>query len=70
MVDDREYAVSSTLTAQVERRSVTYFEGKRLKGKILGYEKPEITVFRIHHGNVLTSSNQYIGREYDLLTEK
>lgn len=67
MVDDREYAVASTLTAQVERREVNYYEGKRVKGKILGYEKPEITVYRIHHGKVLTSSNEYIGREYDLI---
>ncbi len=70
MVDDREYAVASTLTRQIERNAVNYYEGKRVKGEFLGYEKPEITVYRIHHGNVLTSSNKFIGREYDLLTDK
>jgi len=39
------------------------------KGKSLGFVKPEITVYRIHRGKVLTSSEKYIGNHYEVSTD-
>ena len=64
--NDREYAISSCITDQRERRSIEHDEnGKRKKGKLLGYEKPEITVYRIHCSKILTNSDKYIGEDYE-----
>ena len=67
----KEYSIASLVTDQRERRSSeTDGKGKRIKGRLLGYEKPQITVHRIHFGKVLTSSNKYIGTDYKIIHDE
>ena len=64
------YSIASMVTDQKERRAAeSKGPGQRIRGRLLGYEKPQITVHRIHAGKVLKSSNRYIGEDYKIIRE-
>ena len=56
----KNYEIASFLTEQTARKEV----GGAGRARLLGYEKAEITVYRIHKGKTLLSSNKYIGMDY------
>lgn len=62
LVNGREMAVSKLMSQQLEYKQ----GGETKRGKIVEYSKPDITVYRIHHGKVLTSSDKYIGQNYEI----
>jgi len=57
--------IASFLTEQTAiHEKKTGKSGRTIKGKRIGYEKPEITIYRLHCGKILKSSNKYVGLDY------
>ena len=68
---------------KIKDRSYVYINGKRhiiarilssqsrlvIDGRFYGYAKPEITVYRIHNGTILTNTAVYAGTNYETKQE-
>jgi hypothetical protein len=63
----KEYAVANIISDQRVILSESNGDyGSRRKGHPVGYAKPDITVYLIHLGKVLTRSSHYIGLNYTI----
>jgi hypothetical protein len=69
-VNGADMAVSNILSDQVAIHEITYIPEnggyRRIRGKRLGYSRSEITVHKIHHGNILKATDSYVGLDYKI----
>ena len=58
----KNYSVAQLLDIQPRILSQAIIRGK--KGKFIGFEKPDISVYLIHCGKVLKQTARHIGQNY------
>jgi len=73
LVDNKKYVIADLLTHCYQVHKINNIPSSnkekalRIKGKFLGYRKPEITVHRIHLGKILTNSRIYVDTNYTIV---